>query len=53
MIDRNEGDSAVAGIVDCVYNWLFMGLWVTLSAGYGKAALMLFHVLWTYVSMTP
>lgn len=39
MTGRNEGDSAVAGIVGCVYNWLFMELWVTLFAGCGKAVL--------------
>ena len=39
MIDRNEGDSAVVGVVGYVYNRLFMELWVTLFAGCGKAAL--------------
>jgi hypothetical protein len=39
MIDRNERDSAVAGVVGYVYNWLFMELWVTPFAGCGKAAL--------------
>ena len=37
-LDRNEWDSAVAGIVEMSYNWLFMELWVTLFTGCGKAA---------------
>ena len=52
-IYRNGWDSVVAGIVEMSYNWLFMGLWVTLFAGCGKAALCFSMCCELKLSMTP